>query len=167
MDNCNIPVHNLERELWKETVKGDLLLYYSNMADYILPYIKNRPQSLVVKLTHAGGPTKFIKDMENRQPDCAEVFTDKRRVKKEGKRDTIDYLVCNNKETLLFMVDTGCVDINPWASSVPNVEMPDYIWLDLDPTHRRRKKGGCSKKSRTGRILQGGAGSHRLQKSIR
>jgi bifunctional non-homologous end joining protein LigD len=72
--------------------------------------------------------------MENRQPDCAAIFSDKRRVKKPGKRDVIDYLVCNNEETLLFMIDMGCVDINPWASRVHAPESPDYLWLDLDPT---------------------------------
>lgn len=104
------------------------------MTTYILPYLQDRPQSLNLKLTKAGGPTTFIKDMENRQPDCANIFTDQRRVKKAGKRDTIDYLVCNNVETLLTMVDWGCIDINPWASRTQNPEQPDYIWLDLDPT---------------------------------
>ncbi|MCW3109948.1 MAG: ligase [Segetibacter sp.] len=134
MEECTIPVHNLDRELWHGISKGKLLLYYSNLAKWILPYVKDHPLSLVLKLTHAGGPKIFIKDMENRQPECASIFTDKRRVKKSGKRDTIDYLVCNNLETLIYMVDLGCVDINPWASRTPEVNYPDYIWLDLDPT---------------------------------
>lgn len=134
MEHCTVQLHDIGRELWKGVAKGDLILYYNKIAPYILPYLKDRPQSLNLKLTAAGGPTTFIKDMENRQPDCAEVFTDQRRVKKAGKRDQIDYLVCNNVETLLTMVDWGCVDINPWASSFQHPEQPDYIWLDLDPT---------------------------------
>lgn len=134
MKHCTIQLHDIGRELWKGVAKGDLILYYNKIAPYILPYLQDRPQSLHLKLTKAGGPTTFIKDMENRQPDCANIFTDQRRVKKVGKRDTIDYLVCNNVETLLTMVDWGCVDINPWASRIQNPEQPDYIWLDLDPT---------------------------------
>jgi bifunctional non-homologous end joining protein LigD len=141
MPNCTIPVHNLEREIWEEVPKGKLLIYYSEMADLILPYIKDRPQSLNLKLTHAGGPRTFIKDMENRQPDCSKVFTDKRRVKKAGKRARIDYLVCNNLETLIYLVDLGCVDVNTWASHTEHINEPDYLWLDLDPTIQAGLKG--------------------------
>lgn len=134
MENCTIPVHKLERELWNNVPKGKLLIYYSEIAEYILPYIKDRPQSLNLKLTHAGGPRTFIKDMENRQPDCAEIFSDQRRVKKAGKRNRIDYLVCNNIETLIYLINLGCVDVNTWASRKIHIEEPDYLWLDLDPT---------------------------------
>ncbi len=134
MKHCTVQLHGIGRELWKGVAKGDLILYYNKIAPYILPYLQGRPQSLNLKLTRAGGPTTFIKDMENRQPDCAEIFTDQRRVKKVGKRNQIDYLVCNNLETLLTMIDWGCVDINPWASRIQQPEEPDYIWLDLDPT---------------------------------
>lgn len=141
MENCTIPVHNLERELWEGVPKGKLLIYYSQMAAYILPYIKDRPQSLNLKLMHAGAPRTFIKDMENRQPACAEVFTDERRVKKAGKRSQIDYLICNNLETLIYLIDLGCVDVNTWASRTQHIEEPDYLWLDLDPTIPDRLKG--------------------------
>lgn len=134
LEHCTIQLHDVERELWKNVSKANLVMYYHRMAPLILPHILNRPQSLSLKLTHAGGPRTFIKDMENRQPDCATVFSDKRRVKKPGKRNIIDYLVCNNEETLLFMIDLGCVDVNPWASRVHHPDMPDYLWLDLDPT---------------------------------
>jgi len=145
LDNCTIQLHDVDRELWTDIAKGDLILYYNQVADYILPHIKDRPQSLNLKLSTAGGPTIFIKDMENREPECADIFTDKRRVAKAGKRKQIDYLVCNNLETLLFMVDMGCVDINTWASRVQSPEMLDYIWLDLDPTVDVSKKGSEQK----------------------
>ena len=134
MENCTIPVHDLDRELWKGVPKGKIVLYYSQIADTILPYLTDRPQSLALKLTHAGAPRIFIKDMENRQPACADIFTDTRRVKKQGKRSRIDYIVCNNKETLVYLIDLGCVDLNVWASRTQHIELPDYISLDLDPT---------------------------------
>lgn len=133
MKNCTLILHEIERELWEGVCKGDLVLYYHEMADLILPYIKDRPQSLNLKLTTAGGPTTFIKDMENRQPVCADIFSDHRRLEKKGMRSEIDYLVCNNEETLLYMIDYGCVDINPWASRREDAGHPDYIWIDLDP----------------------------------
>jgi bifunctional non-homologous end joining protein LigD len=133
MEDCTVVLHDVGRELWKGVAKGDLILYYNRIASYILPHLSGRPESLNLKLTHAGGPTTFVKDMEGRQPSCADVFTDRRRVPKKGKRSRIDYLVCNNVETLVYMVDWGCVDINPWASRLTAPGQPDYIWLDLDP----------------------------------
>jgi bifunctional non-homologous end joining protein LigD len=124
------------------------------MAAYILPYIKDRPQSLNLKLTHTGAERTFIKDMENRQPECSEIFVDRRIHHKPGKRAQIDYLVCNNLETLIYMVDLGCVDINPWASRTDHVKSPDYISIDLDPTipdklagkqHLRKEDEGFAK----------------------
>lgn len=79
--------------------------------------------------------------MENRQPACVQIFTDNRRVKKTGKRSQIDYLVCNNLETLIYLIDLGCIDVNTWSSRTTNIEQPDYLWLDLDPTTDPGLKG--------------------------
>jgi bifunctional non-homologous end joining protein LigD len=72
--------------------------------------------------------------MEGRQPDCAEIFSDKRKHPKPGKRSTIDYLICNNEATLLYVVNLGCVDLNPWMSRMQNPAAPDFVNIDLDPT---------------------------------
>ena len=78
--------------------------------------------------------------MENRQPECADIFTDQRKHKKAGKRDLIDYLVCNNEATLLNMINLGCIDVNPWSSRTANPTEPDYIIIDLDPSDDDFKK---------------------------
>jgi bifunctional non-homologous end joining protein LigD len=140
MGKCAVNVHNLEHELWTGVPKAKLIMYYNKIADYLLPHLKGRPQSLNLVLSNIHAPRVFIKDMENRQPPCSEVFPTPRKHPENGKRDTIDYLVCNNLETLLYMVDLGCVDINPWASRVQAPEVPDYIWLDLDPTISKEAK---------------------------
>jgi bifunctional non-homologous end joining protein LigD len=49
-------------------------------------------------------------------------------------RDEIDYLVCNNEATLLWTINLGCIDVNPWASRTWSADTPDYITIDLDPT---------------------------------
>jgi bifunctional non-homologous end joining protein LigD len=72
--------------------------------------------------------------MEGREPDCATVFHDKRKHPKPGKRNTIDYLVCNNEATLLYLINLGCIDVNPWMSRIQNPEQPDLINIDLDPS---------------------------------
>jgi bifunctional non-homologous end joining protein LigD len=97
------------------------------MAPYILPYLRDRPQSLHIKHLKPTAPGMYIKDMEGRQPEWAEIFRTNRKHKKKGKRDVIDYLVCNDEATLLYMVNLGCIDINPWTSRTTNYLYLDYI----------------------------------------
>lgn len=106
------------------------------IAPYILPHLRDRPLSLYLKLKGAYAPGVYIKDMEGHEPQCAEVFPVERKHKKEGKRDTIDYLVCNNIATLLYIVNLGAIDINPWSSRMQKFERPDYIIIDLDPSDK-------------------------------
>jgi bifunctional non-homologous end joining protein LigD len=77
--------------------------------------------------------------MEGHQPACSEIFTDRRRHEVKGKRSEIDYLVCNNEATLLWMVNLGCIDINPWNSRILTPDRPDFIAIDLDPSDEDRK----------------------------
>ena len=132
--SCTIKLADVEREVWKGVPKAKLIEYYHSIAKYILPYLKDRPLSLHIKPKGAMVPGMYIKDMEGRQPDCADIFTDKRRHAKVGKRNEIDYLVCNNGATLLYMINLGCIDINPWMSRTANIESPDFINIDLDPS---------------------------------
>jgi bifunctional non-homologous end joining protein LigD len=74
--------------------------------------------------------------MEGRQPECAEIFTTRRKHHKPGKRDVIDYLVCNNTAALLYTINIGCIDVNPWTSTTDTPMTPDYIVIDLDPSDK-------------------------------
>ena len=137
---CKIDINNVEREIWKGVTKADLIQYYHSIAPFILPNLKGRPQSLHIKNINANAPGFYIKDMEGHEPECADIYTDQRKHKKLGKRDKIDYLVCNNESTLLYMVNLGCIDINPWTSRVSSPTEPDYIVIDLDPSDNDFKK---------------------------
>jgi bifunctional non-homologous end joining protein LigD len=140
IDSCYITLYNVDRELWKGITKGHLIQYYHSISKYILPHIQHRALSLHLKLKGPNAEGKYIKDMEGREPDCAEIFTTPRKHKKIGKRDIIDYLVCNNTATLLYIVNLGCIDINPWTSTTTNSLLPDFIIIDLDPSDGDFKK---------------------------
>ncbi len=142
IDGCTIDLFNVDRYLWKQVTKAALIEYYHHVADLMLPHLIGRPQSLHIKLFGASAPGLYIKDMESREPSCAEIFRDKRRHKAEGKRAYIDYLVCNNEATLLWMINLGCIDINPWTSRVSAVTQPDYLVIDLDPSEKERTAAG-------------------------
>jgi bifunctional non-homologous end joining protein LigD len=138
--DCPFTATDIEREIWKGITKMQLIQYYHEVCPFIMPHLKDRPQSLHVKPVNATAPGMYIKDMEGRQPECADIFSDQRKHKKAGKRDIIDYLVCNNEATLLYMVNLGCIDINPWTSRITAPTEPDYIIIDLDPSDNDFKK---------------------------
>jgi bifunctional non-homologous end joining protein LigD len=110
--------------------KGDVIDYYDKMADLILPYLKDRPESLFRTPNGINQKGFFHKDAGDEAPTFVEhipLYSDS--VKKE-----IDYILCNNKATLLYLANLGCIEINPWHSRVKSLDNPDYMIIDIDPS---------------------------------
>jgi bifunctional non-homologous end joining protein LigD len=145
VDDCAIQLFSVHRQIWKDVTKAQLLQYYNSVAELLLPHVFDRPQSLHIKLHGPTAPGLYIKDMEGRQPSCASVYSDVRRNKSPGKRAKIDYLLCNNKATLLWMINLGCIDINPWSSRTADPLHPDYLIIDLDPSEKERSAKGLTR----------------------
>jgi len=126
-----VKLSNLKKIFWpKEKItKGDVINYYEKISPYILPYLKDRPESLNRHPNGINGGSFFQKDVDHMPP--AWVKTQK--VFSESTDSDINYLVCNDKETLLYMANLGCIEINPWFSTTKHLEKPDYAVLDLDP----------------------------------
>lgn len=127
-----VKLTNLNKVFWPEEgfTKGDLINYYDAVSEYILPYLKNRPQSLNRFPNGIKGPNFYQKDMEvSHLPKW--VKTVKMYSKANDKE--IDYLICNDVPTLLYMANLGCIEINPWHSTYTKEDYPDYMMLDLDP----------------------------------
>lgn len=110
--------------------KGDLIDYYKAISKYILPYLKNRPQSLN---RHPNGIAKesfYQKDMDFKQlPSWAKTA----KLYSKSNKGYIDYLICNDTATLIYMANLGCIEINPWHSTYIQPDNPSYMMLDLDP----------------------------------
>ena len=140
---------NIERELWPDITKADLIQYYISIADYILLYLRDRPLGLNICL---GSPAKggfFLRGMEGHAPSWAKVFTTERKHKKPGKSDNIEWLLCNDKATLVYIVNFESIDIHPWTSRISSPTNPDYIVIDIDPSDDDFRKSNrdctCSK----------------------
>jgi bifunctional non-homologous end joining protein LigD len=122
---------NLKKIYWKKEgiKKGDMLNYYAQIAPYILPYMKDRPQSLHRHPDGINGLHFFQKDMRGKIPEWIprhESFS-------ESNNETIEYMVCNDEATLLYMANLGCIEMHPWHSRVQKPDNPDYCLIDLDP----------------------------------
>jgi bifunctional non-homologous end joining protein LigD len=72
--------------------------------------------------------------LEGHYPAWAEIFTTKRKHPKKGKSPYIEWLVCQDLATLVYMINLECIDIHPWGSSTSTPTGADYIIIDLDPT---------------------------------
>jgi bifunctional non-homologous end joining protein LigD len=121
---------NLSKVYWPEdkVTKRDMFNYYYQVAEYILPYLKDRPQSLNRFPGGIHGPSFYQKDVKGKAPDWAETFP-----YENGEGEKKEYLVGTDEASLLWMASLGCIEMNPWFSRVKSPDNPDYCVIDLDP----------------------------------
>lgn len=122
---------NLSKPFWpKEKItKRDLLNYYYQVAPFILPYLINRPQSLNRHPNGYAGKNFFQKDITGKVPEWIEKFPYHSNDDDQDK----NFMVCTDEASLLYMVNLGCIEINPWSSTVKKPDNPDWCILDIDP----------------------------------
>lgn len=110
--------------------KGEIIQYYTEVADLMLPYLKNRPESMNRFPGGIDAPSFYQKDVD---VDKIPSWLKTEKIYSESNDAKIDYLICNDKETLLYMANLGCIEINPWNSTLKNIENPDWLVIDIDP----------------------------------
>lgn len=123
---------NLNKIYWPNDniTKGDLLAYYEEMGDFILPYLKDKPISMNRFPNGIEGQSFFQKDVD---PSKIPSYLKTTEVYSESTDKTIDYLLCNDLPSLLYIANLGSIEINPWLSTYKKPEKPEFVVLDLDP----------------------------------
>ena len=123
---------NLNKVYFPESgyTKRELLAYYYRMADYILPFLKDR--ALVLRRYPDGinGQAFFQKDLREGVPEWFKTVP----LESEEKGKQIHYATADDRASLLFLAGLGCIDHNPWSSRLDDLEHPDYFFFDLDPS---------------------------------
>ncbi len=121
---------NLSKIFWpaEKYTKRELLNYYYQVAPYILPYLKDRPQSLNRFPNGINGKSFYQKDVTGKVPDWIDTFPYHTSDEKDK-----NFMICNDEASLLYMVNLGSIEINPWNSTIQKPENPDWCILDLDP----------------------------------
>ncbi len=122
---------HLDKVFWPKQgyTKNDLIDYYGRMSRWILPYLEGRPQALNRHPDGIEGESFFQKNLVQDPPPWVKTV----KVRSETGDKTVRYLVCDNRDTLLYEANLGCVEINVWNSSIPHLDSPDYLVLDFDP----------------------------------
>lgn len=143
---------NLNKVFWPksryhhEITKGDLIEYYDRVSDYLLPFLKDRPLSLSRYPDGINGKHFYQKNWDKDKLE----FVDSVKLYSDSEKRFTNYLICNNKEALLWLANLGCIEIHPWYSRVVDYEAclkdstaldeencglnrPDFVVFDLDP----------------------------------
>ena len=121
---------HLSKLYWPEDKisKREMFNYYYQVADFILPYLKDRPLSLNRFPGGIHAKSFYQKDVKDKAPEWAKTFP-----YHTGDGEDKEYLVGNDEATLLWMASLGCIEMNPWFSRIQSPDNPDYCVIDLDP----------------------------------
>jgi len=122
---------NLDKLFWPELeiTKRDLLNYYAGVASALLPHLTDRAMVMKRYPNGALGDFFFMKRAPTPRPDWIETC----RVP-HGSGNVIDFPIVQDLASLLWVVNLGCIDLNPWYARCDDTDRPDYLHFDLDPT---------------------------------
>jgi bifunctional non-homologous end joining protein LigD len=122
---------NLDKIFWPALglTKGDLIRYYRDVASVLVPYIDGR--AMVMKRYPNGitGKMFFMKRTPSPRPEWLV-----RCCIRHGSGNEIDFPVIDDEAALVWVINLGCIDLNPWYSTCDDVHKPDVLHFDLDPT---------------------------------
>jgi bifunctional non-homologous end joining protein LigD len=132
VEGRELRLSNLDKPYWPDEgyTKGDLVNYYFNVGELILPHLRDRPLTMKRMPDGLAGGFFYEKTAPSHTPD----WIPRCRVPSEdAKTGVIGYLMVNELATLLYVANLGCIEMHPLHSRCASVEQPDYLFFDLDP----------------------------------
>jgi bifunctional non-homologous end joining protein LigD len=136
-DNVVLPIGtrevrltNLRKIFWTELplTKGDLLQYYADVADVLLPHIADRAMVMKRYPHGAAGDFFFMKRAPAPRPGWIRLCTID-----HGHGNIIDFPMIDDLPALMWVINLGCIDLNQWYAKCDDINRPDYLHFDLDP----------------------------------
>ncbi len=131
MGGKELTLTNLSKVFWEEdwVTKANLLQYYADIASYLLPHIESRAMVLKRYPDGASGKFFFQKHAPASRPDWVPICEIQ-----HPSANLVDFPVVNDLAGLLWAVNLGSIDLNPWYARCDDVDRPYYLHFDLDPT---------------------------------
>jgi bifunctional non-homologous end joining protein LigD len=125
---------HLDKVYWPDEgyTKGDVINYYEAVYPHIIKYMKDRPESLYRTPNGIKEKGFFHKDAGLTGPAWIKSLP----LYSESAGKEVNYIICNDKPTLLYLANLGCIEMNPWNSRIKDLDSPDYLVLDLDPSEK-------------------------------
>jgi len=133
-EKINVKITHTQKIFWpvEGITKWDVVNYYQSISKYILPYLKDRPESLNRNPNGINEKGFFHKDAGNEAPKWVKsqiIFS-------ESVHKNINYIICNDAATLAYLNNLGCIELNPWHSTLQHLDNPDYLIIDIDPSEK-------------------------------
>ena len=127
----DVKFSNLDKVFWPEEgyTKGDLIEYYRSLEPWLLPYLKDRPVVLTRYPDGINGKSFYQKDAPGFVPDWIQTIP----IWSEDTQRDINYFVCNDVESLVYLVNLGTIPLHIWGSRISDLTRPDWCLIDLDP----------------------------------
>ena len=125
-----VKLTNLEKPFWPELglTKRDLLRYYTEVAPALVPHLAGRAMVMKRYPNGAAGDFFFMKRTPSPRPEWLRTCSIE-----HGSGSVIDFPIVEDLASLLWVVNLGCIDLNPWYARCDDVNRPDYLHFDLDP----------------------------------
>jgi bifunctional non-homologous end joining protein LigD len=122
---------NLSKIFWpaEGLTKRDMINYYYQVAPFMLPYMKDRPQILNRHPNGIEGKSFYQKDVKGKAPGWIQTFPYYSFMDQRDK----EFLVCTDEASLLYIASLGAIEMNPWHSRKQKPDHPDWCIIDLDP----------------------------------
>ena len=138
-DGRELRLSNLGKVFWPDEgyTKGDLIAFYYNISDQILPYLRGRPLTMKRMPDGLAGGFFYEKEAPSHTPDwmrrCPVPTSGPDSRWGPVKHDVINYLMVEDVAGLLFMANLACIEFHPLHSRCASIDEPDYVFFDLDP----------------------------------
>ena len=130
VDGRDVRLTNLNKIFWSDLgiTKGDLLQYYADVSSALVPHVRGRAMVMKRYPHGAAGEFFFMKRAPTPRPDWIEVCSIV-----HGSGNVIDFPMIQDRPSLLWVINLGCIDLNQWYARCDDVNRPDYVHFDLDP----------------------------------
>jgi bifunctional non-homologous end joining protein LigD len=127
IDDRHLKITNIDKILWPGDgiTKGDLIRYYTAVADRLLPHLKGRPLTLTRYPEGISGTMFYQKNIPSHAPGWLSTYT--------VGNPPVRFLLAEEPATLIWLANMATIEIHPWMSTVEHPDNPDYAVIDLDP----------------------------------
>ena len=130
VDGRDVRLTNLRKPFWPELgiTKGALIQYYADVARVLLPHIRDRAMVMRRYPNGAAGASFFMKEAPSPRPPWIRICAID-----HGDGKVVNFPVIDDRASLLWLINLGCIDLNQWYARCDDVHRPDYLHFDLDP----------------------------------
>lgn len=133
----SVELSNTDKVLFPDSgiTKGDLIDYYSEVAEVIIPHLRDRPLTLQRFPDGIGKDGFFQQKVSDYFPDWIDTRKTPR-ADESNSDEAVEHVLCNNQATLVYLANQATITLHGWLSRAPRLKKPDRLIFDLDPADK-------------------------------